>query len=273
MEATVEMVEMVTTVPVAADDLWWALTDPAGLEHWLGTVVRTGSLTRVEFGPVDYYEVAELTTAGRRTLGWRWSYLGIAEPSLVSVQVDDLGHESRLRVAETIPASTSAALRRCFWEDLVHQLWQYLVHGVDLAGQGIRDIELERPLAGSTATPLHRRTVTDWLPVSGPNFPPSWFFAIEREGPWRVPIAAWEAFYDEQLRLVLDLDGVCLPATLAVYTPEAAPGELRLRLVHSGWGELASPRYQALRTRGLFEVTWKAALERGTRVGGTTRDA
>lgn len=243
-----------------------ALTDAEHVTQWLGAVRRLSSSGTFTVGTGhDMYVVSsyDLLPHG---FDCEVSYLGFFDPVRLIVTVEgaeDPGW-SRVRWSETCDApgvprvmEAEGRARADVWDTHLDQLADYLA-GVPAPLCGRRSAQFQCHLDSMHAAPLHRAHVLTWLPVSGPA-PGSvkHWHVITPQGPWRLPVLAWDPFYDERLTAVVMLHEapIVVRASVTVVGTSTV-----LTLSDDGWDSLKIGPLAWVHVQAAFRASMRGAL-------------
>ncbi|SHK09865.1 hypothetical protein SAMN05421803_113166 [Nocardiopsis flavescens] len=268
-------IERAVPLPASPDRVWRALSVPAEIGRWLGGLGPYGERTGggldtwiLSTPALEYVRLGAARIGPGRSLSVEWSEFGVEAPSLIRVAVEAGPAGALLRVREEFPhrRSVPRAAREVFWDDCVERLRFHLSEG-DQSGAppGIRSIALGVRIPVGTWLPLHRGNLFRWLPVSGPGYPPTSFYVVDDAGPRRFPVRRVEDYFDERISLFVDVgDGV----TRAVVRTAHEEGGVTLSVHHSQWPLVSGGESRMTRLRDVFEITWRASLDRAVRAAG-----
>lgn len=256
-------IERSLVLPRPPDEVWAAVSHPVSVRAWLGRLRRDrfagGASWILSTDSAEYVRVwVEAAEPGRR-LSLRWSEFGVEAPSTVLLRLHAVTGGTRLELRETFPPerAVSRRVREIFWNDCADRLLRHLAGGA--AAVPVRPIVLETRLAVDTWLPLHRDNIFTWLPVSGAQYPPTWFYVVDEAGPWRFAIRRVEEYFDERLNLTIDVGEGLTEATLRMRHDGVG---VVLSVYHARWPVPEEGRGRIIRLRNLFELTWRASLDK-----------
>ncbi|MFI7445620.1 hypothetical protein [Nonomuraea indica] len=265
-----------------AATVWRMLVDAGRARAWWGRlesdITHVAQELTVATGSSSVYRVWIESVLPGRTLEFASAYLGVGPVS--SVRLDVLGSGPvRLRVTETLESADPATVYQ------VRRLWQHrfdrLAAALTAAPAGpvdgtagdaaaddsapIPDISVRCTLDRPGWRPLHRSVLTEWLPLSGPAWPPRWFYVVDSAGPRPFPIIRWRTHFDDLVALGIEAVRGC-PPTEAEVAVTATSASLELRVRHTGWSylDLDAETREVLRDR--FLATWQHTLQRAAHV-------
>lgn len=276
-------VELSIQLPCDAGTVWRMLVHARRAQAWWGRlamdITHVAQELTVTTGTSSVYRVWIETISPERTLAFTSAYLGVSP--VTSVRFDVLGSEPvRLRVSEALESADPATIYqvRLLWQRRFDRLAALLpgtpatsgrmVAAGDLPimeavadGDGPADIAVRRTLDRPGWRPLHRAVLSEWLPLSGPAWPPRWFYVIDSEGPRPFPIVRWRTHFDDLIALGIEAVPGC-PPTEAEVAVTATSTALELRVRHTGWSalDLDAETREVLRDR--FLATWRHTLQR-----------
>jgi hypothetical protein len=277
-------VEHSVRLPSDAATVWRMLVEAGRARMWWGRletdVTHVAQELTVSTGSSSVYRVWIESILPGRTLELASAYLGVSPVS--SVRFDVLGSGPvRLRVTETLESADPATVYQ------VRRLWQHRfdrlaaaltaaperpedgteTDAADAAVDGpgpIPDISVRCTLDRPGWRPLHRSVLSEWLPLSGPAWPPRWFYVVDSAGPRPFPIIRWRTHFDDLVALGIEAVPGC-PPTEAEVAVTATSTSLELRVRHTGWSalDLDAETREVLRDR--FLATWQHTLQRAAR--------
>jgi len=259
--------EAEVVIDAGIDQIWNAITSSAQAYRWWG--LSDGDLDQVarevtvQTGSSSFYRLWIDRIAAPRLLEFTSSYLGVTPTTRVRWELEpDAGSAVRVRVAERLQDRQPAALR------LAGELWhlrltmlRHVLEGTPAPGLP-PDILLSAELSGPGWRPLHPSNLVGWLPISGPELPPRWFYVIDSEGARPFPVVGWRSHYDDRLGIELQVqpDG---PSTRADLSITESFGSVLLTVRHTGWAELPTDAEIRLELRSRFYATWRLAISQG----------
>ncbi|MBP2702988.1 hypothetical protein JOL79_04120 [Microbispora sp. RL4-1S] len=263
--------------------VWLMLVEAGRAQAWWGRLERdithVAQELSVSTGSSSLYRVwIESITPGE-ALEFTSAYLGVSPVSSVRFDLSGAG-PVRLCVTETVDSADPATIYQ------VRRLWQHrfdrlaaalpamsATDGVsDIAELGARggpgpipDISVRRTLDRPGWRPLHRAVLSEWLPLSGPAWPPRWFYVVDSEGPRPFPIVRWHTHFDDLITLGIEAVRGS-PPTEAEVAVTAHSASLELQVRHTGWSalDLDAETREVLRDR--FLATWQHTLQRAAQV-------
>jgi uncharacterized protein YndB with AHSA1/START domain len=264
------------SAPVARDEMWRAVTDPALVGQWFGTLrapMTAGEDNRVEFGDGDFFDVEVDRIEPGRRLTFRWTFLGVGPECRVSWQVDGDEKASTLTVDDSCtgrPPSETAQLK-AGWLDFVNRLATYLETGRPTRYEWRQEIDGSVLLPAGDWRPLRPETVADWLPIATNGGGPGWFFVVDEEGPRRFELHDWQLEPDRSLNFTVAMPQGDVPTVCAL---RSEPGEqgLTLSVAHLGWDRLHLSDLQKRMLRHRFAATWRAALAQAEECARTRQE-
>src|SRR6185437_13110778 len=231
------------TIDADPDEVWNAITLCEQAHRWWG--LADGDLDQVarevtvQTGSASFYRLWIDQVEAPRLLEFTSSYLGVTPTTVVRWRLDPRpGSGVRVQIRELLGEQEQPASAR-----LAGELWQLrltmLRHVLEHTPVPSLppDIVLSRALAGPGWRPLHPSNLVGWLPVSGPELPPRWFYVIDSEGARPFPIVGWRSHYDDRLGIEIQVqpDG---PSTRADLSISESDGVVLLTVRHTGWAEL-----------------------------------
>lgn len=251
------------------EQTWTTLTSRTLAARWWGEfdhdIDRVAGEVIVRTGSTSFYRLwideLEPPTSIRMTS----AFLGVSPMTTVRIELSALPEGVRVHVIEELAAADPAgsALATDLWWHRLEAL-RRIVEQTSAAADD--DLLSERTLPNPRWRPLHTANIGQWLPVSGPEFPPRQFFIVDSDGARPFPISNWHADYDERvsMRVVLATTG---PASRIEMTVRESDGVVRIAVAHTGWSDLALDREvrQVLRSR--FRATWRLALDNARSFG------
>lgn len=256
------------TIRAGIQAVWQAITLSSLAHHWWGLMDQDlDQLARevsVRTGSSSFYRLWVERVEAPRLLEFTSSYLGVLPVSTVTWRLAQ-GPDRAVRVhlLERLPAGQPAELR------LAEQLWELRLAMLRHVVEGTprpslpADIVFGCPLANPGWRPLHPSNLIRWLPVSGPELPPHWFYVIDSEGARPFPITGWRTHYDDRLGIDLELQPGG-PPTRADLSISVSDGAVLLSVRHTGWAELALDAEIRLELRSRFQATWQLAISQAT---------
>ncbi|MET7459366.1 hypothetical protein [Nonomuraea sp. NPDC005501] len=272
-------VEHSVELPSDAATVWRMLVDAGRAQAWWGRLERdithiAQELT-VSTGSSSVYRVWIESIVPGRALEFTSAYLGVSPLSAVRLEVLGSG-PVRLRVTEALDAADPATVYqvRLLWQHRFDRLAAALPvapagPGAEVAGAAgggpIPDISVRCTLDRPGWRPLHRAVLGEWLPLSGPAWPPRWFYVVDSEGPRPFPILRWRVHFDDLIALGIEAVRGS-PPTEAEVAVTANASSLELRVRHTGWSalDLDTETREVLRDR--FLATWQHTLQRAAHV-------
>lgn len=269
---------VVTTVMVPSDvqRTWTAITDATALSRWMGrtptSITTVAQEVTVSMGEASFYRWWVETVEPPRLLRCTTAYLGLADPSVVTWQLEpvDAVH-ARVRVEEVTanPEPSTTYLTQALWQQRLADLSDYLA-GRPVA-QAPQPFERSVALSAPTWRPLHPTNLARWLPVSGPSVPPHWFYVVDELGSRPLRITSWQVHYDDRLvvKLASEDHGAPTRAEIDVSTQQ---GVAWLRVRHTGWEQLAADWESSRMLRCRCAATWACALAEAAKSGGRRAD-
>ncbi|MEV0147125.1 MULTISPECIES: hypothetical protein [unclassified Nonomuraea] len=272
-------VEHSVELPSDAATVWRMLVDAGRAQAWWGRlesdITHIAQELSVSTGSSSVYRVWIESIVPGRTLEFTSAYLGVSPLSSVRFEVLGSG-PVRLRVTEALDAADPATVYQ------VRRLWQHRFDRLAaalpvapagpgdevaevVAGGPIPDISVRCTLDRPGWRPLHRAVLGEWLPLSGPAWPPRWFYVVDSEGPRPFPIIRWRMHFDDLIALGIEAVRGS-PPTEAEVAVTANASSLELRVRHTGWSalDLDTETREVLRDR--FLATWQHTLQRAAHV-------
>ncbi|MEW9552903.1 hypothetical protein [Nonomuraea sp. NPDC050783] len=276
-------VEHAVELPCDAATAWEMLVRAGRARAWWGRmegdITHVAQEVAVSTGASSVYHVWIEAMVPEHVLEFTSAYLGVSPVTRVRFDVLGAG-PVRLRVTETLESTDPATLyqARRLWQHRLARLVAALPAAPAVApgaGAGggyapgdappVGDISVCCTLDRPGWRPLHRAVLRDWLPLSGPAWPPRWFYVIDSEGPRPFPIIRWRVHFDDLIALGIEAVRGC-PPTEAEVAVTATPAALELRVRHTGWSalDLDAETREVLRDR--FLATWQHTLQRAAHV-------
>lgn len=257
------------TIDAGIDEVWNAITSGRQASRWWG--LSDGDLDQVarevtvQTGSASFYRVWVDRIQAPGLLEFTSAYLGVTPTTVVRWRLEPAaGHGVRVRVTESLQEDQPATVR------LAGELWQLRLAMLRSLLERTPtprlppDIVVSSELSGPGWRPLHPSNLTGWLPVSGPELPPHWFYVIDSDGARPFPIVGWRSHYDDRLGIDLQVqpDGASTRADLAI---SESDGAVLLTVRHTGWAELPIDTEIRLELRSRFSATWRLAISQGAR--------
>ncbi|MFI6712471.1 hypothetical protein ACIBF7_38950 [Nonomuraea sp. NPDC050478] len=263
------VVEHSVRLPCDAAAAWRMIVDARRAQAWWGRleadITHVAQELTVATGTSSVYRLWVETILPERVLAFTSAYLGVSP--VTAVRFDVLGSGPvLLRVSETLESADPATVHqaRRLWQHRLDRLVASLPGAPPAPGEtddGLADITVRRTLDRPGWRPLHRAVLSEWLPLSGPAWPPRWFYVIDSEGPRPFPVVRWRTHFDDLIALGIEAVPGC-PPTEAEVAVAATATALELRVRHTGWAalDLDAETREVLRDR--FLATWRHTLQR-----------
>jgi uncharacterized protein YndB with AHSA1/START domain len=276
-------VEHSVQLPSDAATVWRMLADARLAQTWWGrleaSITHVAQELTISTGSSSVYRIWIDSIVPGRILEFTSAYLGVSPVSSVRFEVLGSG-PVRLRVTEALESADAATVHQ------VRRLWQHRFDRLAAAlpqvasaafdsrgaraaaGDGpapIADITVRCTLDRPGWRPLHRAVLGDWLPLSGPAWPPRWFYVVDSEGPRPFPIIRMRVHFDDLIAFGIEAVPGC-PPTEAEVAVTARSASLELQVRHTGWSELDLDAQMREVLRDRFLATWQHTLRRAAHV-------
>jgi uncharacterized protein YndB with AHSA1/START domain len=261
-------VELGLRAGVPALDAWRAISSPAQVRRWLGTLsadLRVGDVVRLDFGGGDFSELSIRRVEPPVFLEYDCRFLGIGPTRLVRwtiAPMDDWDCEIDVSDVDLSRAPAELLAFTPEWADDLARLARFLHTGRDVRGErrdGIT-VAIELPETAHGAPSLLEPAVhAYWLPVGRDGLAVGAPFSVV-EGA-ALEIAALERPHAGTLRLAFTQAGRD-EGTSCLLSIAPRTGGALLEVQHTGFGELPLGPSRQKEFRAQMVRTWVLALTR-----------
>jgi uncharacterized protein YndB with AHSA1/START domain len=164
-------------IDASVAEVWQALTDPAIVSQWFGTLgdqLTTGQSTRLEFGDGDFFALQDIVLDPPDHLSYAWRFLGIGPLDTIDWHLYPADDGSLVTVTDReIGRTPEAALElRKGWLDFSKRLKDFFVKGKPTRYSWRHDFEGSIELAGGVRqlweVLFDVATQARWLSLDGP---------------------------------------------------------------------------------------------------------
>jgi uncharacterized protein YndB with AHSA1/START domain len=168
-DGTVRAALRLTATPANA---WSALTEPARLDQWLGSLdgkLVPGASLRLDFGDGDFFDI-EVEDVTEPTLAWSWRFMGCAPRDMIEFRVLERAGGSEVVVTDREPHRTREEALGLGegWRDFLRRLALNLLTGERTRYDWRSEVDVwtELDLSARDARRLLIGAPGDWLPLS-----------------------------------------------------------------------------------------------------------
>lgn len=261
------------TLPLNAPtaEVWRALTEPALVGQWFGTLIgrlALGQRARLDFGDGDFFDIEMLRCDPPRLLEYTWRFLGIGPLDTITWHIAPLGSGCLVTVLDSEPGRTYQSARELKegWLDFTQRLEQFLATGQPSRYDWRREFDGSIELDGEPSAvwemlfaPANQER---WLPLrSGVLTEGELLVIADGAEPALVRIAdvRWEP--PARVRFQLTQRGWLQSTHCDVKLAAHAEGTV-LSISHVGWEGISRDASDQLQQRTRFCAQWITTLQR-----------
>jgi uncharacterized protein YndB with AHSA1/START domain len=263
---------VVVVAPTRAplDEVWRALTEPARVGQWLGTLTAElvpGGRARLDFGDGDFFDL-DVEEVAKPVLRWDWRFMGCGPRDSVEVRVEARHDGSVVTVSDREPHRSredSLGLGEG-WRDFTSRLQRHVATGAHSRYDWRSDVDvsIELPLEADAARRLVIGSAAEWLPLEdgAPNLIAADALVLDdgRE-PASFAIAGIESAGRASVRFALRPDGIDGSLTTGI-SVVARDGGVTLAISQTGFRDLPADDVTQRLLRERFAAAWLAAARR-----------
>jgi uncharacterized protein YndB with AHSA1/START domain len=254
----------------AVQEAWRALSEPARIEQWFGTIsgeLVPGAHVRLDFEDGDFFDI-DVERAAQPVLRWTWRFMGCGPADRIELRVEGSAGGSLVTVTDAEPdRSREQALEMGQgWRDFLSRLQRYLATGERSRYDWRSDVDvwIELAVDADAARRLLIGAASEWLPLeagAASLIAAEALVLDDGQGPATFAIGGIEGTGPASVRFELRPTGIdgALPTEIAV----GARGDgATLAISQSGFRDLPVDDAVQRRLRARFAAAWLAAARR-----------
>jgi uncharacterized protein YndB with AHSA1/START domain len=252
-------------------EVWRALTAPALVERWFGTLtgmLALGQYARLDFGDGDFFDIETLRCEPPQLLEYTWRFLGIGPLDTITWHIATLGRGSLVTVLDGEPGRSYQSARELKegWLDFTQRLERFLATGQPSRYDWRREFDGSIELAGEPSatweTLFAPANQARWLPLRGGILEEGELLVVgDGAEPAMIRIAdvRWEP--PSCVRFQVTQRGWLQPTHCELKLSAHAEGSV-LSISHVGWEGISQNGSRQLQQRTRFCAEWISALQR-----------
>jgi uncharacterized protein YndB with AHSA1/START domain len=154
-----------------AVQVWEALTEPAAVERWFGSLsggLRPAQPARLEFGDGDFFELEDVHLDPPGLVRYAWRFMGTGPRDLITWRIQPKEQGCLVTVTDIQPKRTyeEAQFLKQGWLDFTQRLETFLATGQSTRYDWRRELDVSLELPGAMEAV--------WERLFAPGMPPRW---------------------------------------------------------------------------------------------------
>jgi uncharacterized protein YndB with AHSA1/START domain len=264
-------VEITRALSASATTVWRALTDPAIVAKWFGTLTSPFSVAEsanLEFGDGDYFLIHTLRIDPPFLLQYSWRFLGIGPLDTITWRIIPQGDGCLVTVTDTEPERSreAALLLRTGWMDFTGRLEEFISQGTPTRYPWRHEFDASIKLTGSTETVWNQlfepRSEDQWLSLSASDFNGELsLFVDDGNEPTAFKVSNVHSTPPLQVQFHLTHKDWLHPTACNLSLIPHGQNSL-LSVSHNGWEGISPQSGYQKQQRKRFSAFWIAALRR-----------
>jgi uncharacterized protein YndB with AHSA1/START domain len=264
-------VEITRALSASATTVWQALTDPAIVAKWFGTLTSPFSVAetaRLEFGDGDYFLLHPLRINPPSLLQYSWRFLGIGPLDTITWRIIAQGDGCLVTVTDTEPdrSRDAALLLRTGWMDFTGRLEEFLSHGTPTRYPWRHEFDASIELTGNIRAVWNQlfepRAEDQWLTLSVSDSNGNLSLLIDDGNePTAFKVYNVHSTLPLQVQFHLTHKDWLNPTACNISLIPRRQNSL-LNLSHNGWEGISPQSEYQKQQRKRFSAFWITALQR-----------
>jgi uncharacterized protein YndB with AHSA1/START domain len=261
--------------PASTPAIWEALTEPAIVSQWFGTLhakLRVGTETRLDFGDGDFFTLTVTRYKPLDELEYTWRFLGIAPQDTILWELTPQETGCLVTVRDRQPDRSPATVEamREGWLDFTERLRLFLTTGTPTRYDWRREIDASIELTCGVEiawyTLFSSELQSQWLPLNKPILDVGTAFVLtDGIEPSEVQITNVIWHPPHQVQYQLTHASWLQPTECLLKLTARGQGSL-LTISHVGWEAIRAETKMQFQQRKRFCDFWIAALQQAQRL-------